>query len=93
MNCNNLTCHWEQEEFTAQQKSIDRMLQDVRKNESPSVPLLLRSFGSQDLCNISDQSVSSVLLAADERAGYWINEDPSLGSVIHWIQSKMAEQS
>lgn len=51
----------------------------------------LRSVRNQELCSINDQSVASGLLAADERAGYWLNEDPPLETII-WIRSGMAEQ-
>jgi hypothetical protein len=53
----------------------------------------LRNLRNQELCNISDQSVASELFAADERAGYWLKEDPRLESIISWVRSGMAEQS
>ncbi|KAJ6168268.1 hypothetical protein N7497_001111 [Penicillium chrysogenum] len=46
-----------------------------------------------ELCNVSDQYVASELLAADKKAGYWLNEDPTLESIISWVRSGMSEQS
>ncbi|BDD56977.1 hypothetical protein MPDQ_002869 [Monascus purpureus] len=41
----------------------------------------------EELAQITDQHVLADLRAADMRAGYWVNEDPSLNSIIRWIRS------
>lgn len=48
---------------------------------------------NQELCNVSDQFVASELFTADEKAGYWLNEDPTLESIIFWVRSRIAKQN
>jgi hypothetical protein len=38
-----------------------------------------------ELSKVSDQFVASELFAADKRAGYWLNEDPSLESMDMYL--------
>jgi hypothetical protein len=40
----------------------------------------------QDLNRITDEHVVGDLRAADRRAGHWLDEDPSLERMLHWIR-------
>ncbi|KAI9861569.1 MAG: hypothetical protein M1813_005179 [Trichoglossum hirsutum] len=40
-----------------------------------------------ELAAISDQKIHSDLLTADYHAGRWIQEDPSLSTILNWIHS------
>ncbi|KAL2222908.1 hypothetical protein M432DRAFT_635544 [Thermoascus aurantiacus ATCC 26904] len=42
----------------------------------------------EELANVTDQYVVSDLRAADVRAGHWLDEDPSLSTILDWIQSQ-----
>ncbi|KAL2002719.1 hypothetical protein VTN02DRAFT_6102 [Thermoascus thermophilus] len=48
-----------------------------------SVDDLLR----EELANVTDQYVVSDLRAADVRAGHWLDEDPSLSTILSYIRS------
>lgn len=41
----------------------------------------------QELAQITDQYVVSDLRTADLRAGHWIDDDPSLATILRWIQT------
>ncbi|KAL1857795.1 hypothetical protein Plec18170_003019 [Paecilomyces lecythidis] len=41
----------------------------------------------QELTNITDQHVVSDLRAADIRAGHWLEDDPSLATIMGYIRS------
>ncbi|EYE94643.1 uncharacterized protein EURHEDRAFT_81380 [Aspergillus ruber CBS 135680] len=40
----------------------------------------------QELAQITDQYVVSDLRTADLRAGHWLDDDPSLATILRWIQ-------
>lgn len=44
------------------------------------------SRNEQELAQVTDQYVVSDLQAADQRAGHWIDDDPSLDTIRRWIQ-------
>lgn len=39
----------------------------------------------QELSRITDQYVMADLRAADQRAGHWLDDDPSLDAIRRWI--------
>ncbi|GAD99015.1 conserved hypothetical protein [Paecilomyces variotii No. 5] len=41
----------------------------------------------QELTSITDQHVASDLRAADVRAGHWLDDDPSLATIMDYIRS------
>lgn len=43
--------------------------------------------GVQELAQITDQYVMSDLRTADLRAGHWLDDDPSLATILRWIQT------
>ncbi len=42
----------------------------------------------QDLSEVTDTNVMNDLRAADQRAGYWLSEDPPLNKILDWIRSR-----
>ncbi|PYH40439.1 uncharacterized protein BP01DRAFT_387358 [Aspergillus saccharolyticus JOP 1030-1] len=40
-----------------------------------------------ELAQVTEQYVVADLRAADTRAGHWLNEDPSLSTILQWIRS------
>lgn len=44
------------------------------------------SRNQQELAQVTDQYVVSDLRAADQRAGHWVDDDPSLDTIRRWIQ-------
>lgn len=54
--------------------------------------LLITALIYQEIINTSDQLVASELSDADVRAGYWVNEDPSLPSIQLWTQLELWRQ-
>lgn len=56
---------------------------------SPNLRTSLKGIDTtlrQELARITDQHVVADLRAADQRAGYWIDDDPSLDVIRRWIQ-------
>lgn len=41
---------------------------------------------SQELADITDESVVADLRTADRRKNYWLDEDPSLDRMLAWIR-------
>lgn len=41
-----------------------------------------------DLARVTDQHVVADLRAADLRAGHWLDDDPSLDTMLRWIQGR-----
>lgn len=54
--------------------------------------LLMTALIHQEIINTSDQLVASELSDADVKAGYWVNEDPSLQSIQLWAQLELWRQ-
>ncbi|KAJ5887969.1 hypothetical protein N7495_008010 [Penicillium taxi] len=56
---------------------------------SPRIEIALKGIDTtlhQELARITDQHVVADLRNADLRAGYWLDDDPSLDVIRHWIQ-------
>lgn len=62
------------------------------RSQSRITLLLISALIHQEIINTSDQIVASELRDADVRAGYWVNEDPSLSSIQLWTQSEFWRQ-
>ncbi|OJD17741.1 hypothetical protein AJ78_02207 [Emergomyces pasteurianus Ep9510] len=43
---------------------------------------------NSELAGITDDFVVNDLRSADARAGYWLNEDPPLSTILNWIYSQ-----
>lgn len=41
-----------------------------------------------ELAHITDEHVVVDLRAADLRAGHWLEDDPSLSMILHWIHGR-----
>jgi hypothetical protein len=72
--------------------AADEALRSVRDlsvyREPRNRQIANRSGLLQDLSEVTDTRVMNDLRAADQRAGYWLSEDPSLADILDWIQSR-----
>ncbi|EGD83930.1 hypothetical protein H112_07612 [Trichophyton rubrum D6] len=65
-----------------------QVLQDQRPSSHHTAALAaLDDTLRTELSRITDSYVLSTLASADVRAGYWLNEDPSLSTILNWIWS------
>lgn len=80
------------ERHAAQLRTINDVLRQVgvscKLHISGRIPWLTGYVCAQELAAITDQHVVSDLRAADVRAGHWLNDDPSLATMLNYIRSR-----
>ncbi|KAL9125527.1 MAG: hypothetical protein Q9217_005284 [Psora testacea] len=55
------------------------------KNGDVSKLKQIDSRFSQDLNSITDQRIVNAFRAKDQQAGYWLDDDPALSTILEWI--------
>jgi hypothetical protein len=66
-----------------------RSVRDLSAYQEPANRQVANPNGLlQDLSEVTDTHVMNDLRAADQRAGYWLSEDPSLNKILDWIRSR-----